>query len=86
MIHVKLRHFFWNIQRFFLSLQKSGKCYINDLLFISNKIPGADTAAIAAISTAALTNGGRVCGRALSSVTDLLTTTTAGTVCGKSAM
>merc|ERR1711971_1458676 len=43
------------------------------------EIPGADTAAIAAISTAALTNGGRVCGRALSSVTDLLTTTTAGT-------
>ena len=50
------------------------------------QIPGADTAAIAAISAAALTNGGRVCGRALSSVTDLLTTTTAGTVCGKSAM
>merc|ERR1719362_677338 len=47
------------------------------------EIPGADTAAIAAISTAALTNGGRVCGRALSSVTDLLTTTTAGTVCGR---
>merc|ERR1711971_481848 len=47
------------------------------------EIPGADTAAIAAISTAALTNGCRVCGRALSSVTDLLTTTTAGTVCGR---
>merc|ERR1719330_1333988 len=47
------------------------------------EIPGADTAAIAAISTAALTNGGRVCGRALSSVTALLTTTTAGTVCGR---
>jgi len=47
------------------------------------EIPGADTAAIAAISAAALTNGGRVCGRALSSVTDLLTSTTAGTVCGR---
>merc|ERR1712172_167385 len=47
------------------------------------EIPGADTAAIAAISTAALANGGRLCGRALSSVTDLLTTTTAGTVCGR---
>ena len=55
-------------------------------LFIFIKVPGADTAAIAAISAAALTNGGRVCGRALSSVTDLLTTTTAGTVCGKSTM
>ena len=65
-------------------MQRSGKWFI--YVFISNKIPGADTAAIAAISTAALTNGGRVCGRALSSVTDLLTTTTAGTVCGKSAM
>merc|ERR1711997_888228 len=47
------------------------------------EVPGADTATIAAISTAALTNGGRLCGRALSSVTDLLTTTTAGTVCGR---
>merc|ERR1712172_9263 len=33
------------------------------------EIPGADTAAIAAISAAALTNGGRVCGRVLASVT-----------------
>merc|ERR1712071_397030 len=33
------------------------------------EIPGADTAAIAAISAAALTNGGRVCGRVLASIT-----------------
>merc|ERR1711971_1387592 len=31
------------------------------------EVPGADTAAIAAIAAAALTNGGRLCGRALSS-------------------
>ena len=47
------------------------------------QIPGADTAAIAAISIAAVTNGGRVCGRALSSVTGQTTAATAGTVCGK---
>ena len=55
--------------------------------FFSNKVPGADTAAIAAISTAALTNGGRLCGRALSSATDSLTSAASivtGTVCGKS--
>ena len=58
-------------------------------LFIFNKVPGADTAAIAAISTAALTNGGRLCGRALSSATGKLTNAASivtGTVCGKSAM
>ena len=63
---------------------RSGKYYISDFFYI--KVPGADTAAIAAISVAALTNGGRLCGRAFSSVTALLTTTTAGTVCGKSVM
>ena len=56
------------------------------VIFFYIKVPGADTAAIAAISVAALTNGGRLCGRAFSSVTALLTTTTAGTVCGKSVM
>ena len=58
-------------------------------LFIFNKVPGADTAAIAAISTAALTNGGRLCGRALSSATGKLTNAASivtGTVCGKSTM
>ena len=58
-------------------------------LFIFNKVPGADTATIAAISTAALTNGGRLCGRALSSATGKLTNAASivtGTVCGKSAM
>ena len=56
---------------------------------IFNKVPGADTAAIAAISVAALTNGGRLCGRALASATGLLTNaaaTAVGTVCGKFAM
>merc|ERR1711997_29748 len=37
------------------------------------EVPGADTAAIAAISAAALTNGGRLCGRALSSASGSLT-------------
>ena len=58
-------------------------------LSIFNKVPGADTAAIAAISAAALTNGGRLCGRALSSATDSLTDAASivtGTVCSKSAM
>ena len=56
---------------------------------IFNKVPGADTAAIAAISVAALTNGGRLCGRALSSAGNSLTNAASivtGTVCGKSAM
>ena len=50
------------------------------------QIPGADTAAIAAISAAALTNGGRVCGRVLASVTAAESDDTiagVGTVCGK---
>ena len=53
------------------------------------QIPGADTAAIAAISAAALTNGGRLCGRALSSAGNSLTNAASivtGTVCGKSPM
>ena len=72
----------------YFSLQKSGKYNIsNSFIFI--KVPGADTATIAAISTAALTNGGRLCGRALASATGLLTNAASiavGTVCGKSAM
>jgi len=50
------------------------------------EVPGADTAAIAAISAAALTNGGRLCGRALSSATGLLTNAASiavGTVCAR---
>merc|ERR1739838_741834 len=50
------------------------------------EVPGADTAAIAAISTAALTNGGRLCGRALSSAGNSLTNAAAivtGTVCAR---
>merc|ERR1711997_1040231 len=50
------------------------------------EVPGADTAAIAAISTAALTNGGRLCGRALSSATGSLTngaSIVTGTVCAR---
>merc|ERR1711894_779513 len=50
------------------------------------EVPGAETAAIAAISTAALTNGGRLCGRALASATGLLTkaaATAVGTVCAR---
>ena len=57
------------------------------LLSIIIKVPGADTAAIAAISAAALTNGGRLCGRALSSAANSLTNAASivtGTVCGKS--
>ena len=56
-------------------------------LFI--KVPGADTAAIAAIAAAALTNGGRLCGRALSSASGSLTngaSIVTGTVCGKFAI
>ena len=58
-------------------------------LSIFNKVPGADTAAIAAISAAALTNGGRLCGRALSSAGNSLTngaSIVTGTVCGKFAI
>merc|ERR1719331_3632161 len=50
------------------------------------EIPGADTAAIAAISAAALTNGGRLCGRALSSAGNSLTNAASivtGTVCAR---
>jgi len=50
------------------------------------EVPGADTAAIAAISTAALTNGGRLCGRALSSAGNSLTNAASivtGTVCAR---
>merc|ERR1711971_679632 len=50
------------------------------------EVPGADTAAIAAISAAALTNGGRLCGRAFSSAggskTDGASIVT-GTVCAR---
>ena len=50
------------------------------------QIPGADTAAIAAIAIADQTNGGRLCGRVLAS-TGLQesddTTAGTGTVCGK---
>ena len=71
-------------------MQKSGKYYTSDLsFFILIKVPGAETAAIAAISVAAITNGGRLCGRALASATGLLTNaaaTAVGTVCGKFAM
>ena len=70
-------------------MQKSGKCYLKDLFFCLYQVPGADTAAIAAISAAALTNGGRLCGRAFSSVgasTTNLASIVTGTVCGKSAM
>jgi hypothetical protein len=50
------------------------------------EVPGADTAAIAAISTAALTNGGRVCGRVLASITAAESDDTiagVGTVCAR---
>merc|ERR1712172_395893 len=50
------------------------------------EVPGADTATIAAISAAALTNGGRLCGRALSSATGKLTNAASivtGTVCAR---
>ena len=58
-------------------------------VFISNKVPGADTAAYSLTVRASRTNGGRLCGRALSSATDSLTDAAAivtGTVCSKSAM
>ena len=50
------------------------------------QIPGADTAAIAAINAAAVTNGGRICGRVLASITEAESDDTiagVGTVCGK---
>ena len=56
---------------------------------ISNKVPGADTAAYSLTVRASRTNGGRLCGRALSSATGKLTNAASivtGTVCGKSAM
>ena len=56
-----------------------------DLQYIF-QVPGADTAAIAAISAAALTNGGRICGRVLASITAAESDDTiagVGTVCGK---
>ena len=58
-------------------------------VFISNKVPGADTAAYSLTVRASRTNGGRLCGRALSSATDSLTDAASivtGTVCSKSAM
>ena len=73
----------------FHSLQKSENIILVIYLFIFIKVPGADTAAIAAIAAAALTNGGRLCGRALSSASGSLTdgaSIAVGTVCGKSAM
>ena len=50
------------------------------------QIPGADTAAVAAIAVADQTNGGRICGRVLASITasesnDVIAGV--GTVCGK---
>ena len=50
------------------------------------QIPGAETATIAANSIAAVTNGGRLCGRVLASATGQASnaaSTAAGTVCGK---
>ena len=50
------------------------------------QIPGADTAAIAAIAIADQTNGGRLCGRALASTDSAVTDAASivvGTVCGK---
>merc|ERR1719483_982649 len=47
------------------------------------EIPGAETATIAAISIAAETNGGRLCGRVLASATGKTTATAAGTVCAR---
>merc|ERR1739844_709608 len=50
------------------------------------EVPGADTAVIAAISAAALTNGGRLCGRAFSSAGGSLTNAASivtGTVCAR---
>merc|ERR1712172_196439 len=46
------------------------------------EIPGAETATIAANSIAAVTNGGRVCGRILNSASAIVSTT-GGTVCGR---
>jgi len=50
------------------------------------EIPGAETATIAANSIAAVTNGGRLCGRVLASATGQASnaaSTAAGTVCGR---
>merc|ERR1711971_1337642 len=50
------------------------------------EVPGADTAVIAAISAAALTNGGRLCGRAFSSAGGSTTagaSIVTGTVCAR---
>ena len=50
------------------------------------QIPGADTAAIAAIAVPDQTNGGRLCGRVLASATgqnSAAASIAAGTVCGK---
>jgi len=51
------------------------------------EVPGADTAAIAAISAAALTNGGRLCGRVLASASAVESDDTGiarvGTVCAR---
>merc|ERR1711935_241475 len=50
------------------------------------EVPGADTAAIAAISAAALTNGGHICGRVLASITAAESDDTiagVGTVCAR---
>merc|ERR1712008_542232 len=49
------------------------------------EIPGVDTAAIAAIAVAAVTNGGRVCGRTLASTAGVLLTATVitNTVCAR---
>ena len=64
-------------------MQKCGKYYFNYLFIYLYKVPGADTAAIAAISAAALTNGGRLCGRSFSSADGTTTAiATTGTVCG----
>merc|ERR1719362_541661 len=48
------------------------------------ELPGADTATIAAIAAAALTNGGRLCGRSLSSAAGTtVAIATTGTVCAR---
>jgi len=48
------------------------------------EVPGADTATIAAIAAAALTNGGRLCGRSLSSAAGTtVAIATTGTVCAR---
>ena len=81
----------WNVEPSFskANCRKVENITLVIYLFILIKVPGAETAAIAAISVAALTNGGRLCGRALASATGLLTNaaaTAVGTVCGKFAI